>query len=167
MQYKVYKIILFIWFLGGACGVKAQVYGGNFYLTYDRSHYDITAYGIDNNSLENNEKLKLNTEEIRGVSYDKINFISFQNDKNNIKLKGKQFYETIALQITGKNKKNEVMLVFITGRFDDRLNYELKIDFEEGSYIVFIPISEKAQLNLENSYIAGGCKKITELITPM
>lgn len=168
MRYKGYKIfLLFLLFLGKAYTTNAQVYGGYFYLTYDKGNYEIIAYGIDNDSLANNKKITLDNKEIRGIIYDKINFISFQNDKSNAKLKGKQFYETIVLKVIEKGKKNDAMLIFITGRFDDRLNYELNIEFKTGVYTVFIPISEKLQFELDNSYIARGCKNITKLLSEM
>jgi len=38
------------------------------------------------------------------------------------------------------------------------------MSFKEGTYSLFIPLSEAEQKALENSYIAGGCKNVTKLL---
>lgn len=163
MQHKAYKILVLFLYLGTSSTLSAQVFGGELFFTYEKDNYAIQAYGIDNDSLQNNKEITLSSQTIRNHLYEKINFISFQNNKKNRKLKGKQFYETIVLKVISK-KGNGQMLIFITGRFDDRLNYEFNIAFKEGTFSLFIPRSEAEQKALEDSYIAGGCKNITSLL---
>ncbi len=162
MQYKVYKtIILFL-----LCNnpIMAQVFGGDFFIKYDSVNYVISGYGIDNDKLENNKELKFKVKEIRNIKYNKINFISFQDTTQN---KAMQFYETIVLKLECKKKKKQEMLIFITGKFDDRLNYIFNIDFKEGVYSIFIPTIEKEQLKLKRTDIVAGGTDITDLIIKM
>jgi hypothetical protein len=142
----------------------AQVFGGDFFIKYDSVNYVISGYGIDNDKLENNKELKFKVKEIRNIKYNKINFISFQDTTQN---KAMQFYETIVLKLECKKKKKQEMLIFITGKFDDRLNYIFNIDFKEGVYSIFIPTIEKEQLKLKRTDIVAGGTDITDLIIKM
>lgn len=161
MQYKVYKTIILFLFLLCHNSIKAQVFGGDFYITYDRSKYDITAYGIDSDKAENNKTIAFIHEKIREIKYDKINFISFQDTTENRK---KQLYETIVIRLTSKEKKQSEMLIFITGKFWDILNYKLDITFKEGAYSIFIPISQNEQLTLKQTDAVSEGKIITDLL---
>ena len=162
MQYKVYKtIILFLLFNNP---IIAQVFGGEFFIKYDSVNYVLTGYGIDNDKLENNTELKFKVKEIRNIIYNKLNFISFQDTTEN---KAVQFYETIVLKLHCKNKEKQEMLVFITGKFDDRFNYLTNLEFKEGVYSIFIPTSEKEQLKLKRSDIVAGGTDITDLMIKM
>ncbi|MCV9928122.1 hypothetical protein OIU83_10685 [Flavobacterium sp. LS1R49] len=164
MQYKVYKTVLFFLFLFCHNSIKSQVFGGDFYITYDRAKYNITAYGIDNDKAENNKTIEFTEKDIKKIKYDKLKFISFQDTSENRK---KQFYETIALRLTSKKKKQTEMLIFITGKFWDVLNYTLDINFEKGTYCIFIPISQNEQLNLKKTDEIEAGTNITNLLIKM
>jgi hypothetical protein len=162
MQYKVYKTILLFLLFNNP--IIAQVFGGDFFIKYDSVNYVLTGYGIDNDKLENNKELKFKAKEIRNIIYNKINFISFQDTTEN---KAVQFYETIVLKLQCKNKIKQEMLVFITGKFDDRFNYLTNLEFKEGVYSIFIPTIEKEQLKLKRSDIVAGGTDITDLMIKM
>ncbi len=164
MQYKVYKTVVLLLFIFCYNSIKAQVFGGDFYLKYDSVNYHISGYGIDNDKLENNKEIKFKAKEIRNIEFNKINFISFQDTTQN---KAVQFYETIVLKLQCKKKKKQEMLIFITGKFDDRFNYLLNIDFKEGVFSIFIPTIEKEQLKLKKTDIVKGGLNITDLMIKM
>lgn len=164
MQYKVYKTVILFLFLIYCNPIKAQVFGGNFYIKYDTVNYVISGYGIDNDKLENNKKIKLKEKEIRNIKYNYINFISFQDTTQN---RAMQFYETIVLKLQCKKKKKQEMLIFVTGKFDDRFNYLVNLDFKEGEYSIFIPTLEKEQLELPKTDIVKGGINIADLMIKM
>ena len=161
MQYKVCKIAIFFLIFLSYNSIKAQVFGGCFYINFNREKYNINAYGIDNDKFENNKTIILTSKEIRNVKYDLINFISFQDTTG---VRKNQFYETIILKLTSKKKKDKEMLILITGRFWDILNYRLDIEFKEGVYSIFIPVSEEEQLKLKRTDIVRGGTVITDLL---
>lgn len=164
MQYKAYKIFYIVALLLTTNPTKAQVYGGDFYINYDRFNLKMVAYGIDNNKVENNQIIKVKLTKLNNTIYDKLNFISFQDTTEN---RERQYYETIVLKINAKKNKQKEMLIFITGRFWDILNYTLDIDFKRGVYSIFIPTTQNSQLKLKKCDLVRGCTSVTELLVKM
>lgn len=144
--------------------ITVQVFGGDFYIKFDRTNYILTGYGIDNDKIENNKEIVFEKKELRNVFYNKIKFISFQDTTQS---REKQFYETIILRLQCKRDHNKEMLISITGLFVDTSNYVFNINFKAGAYFVFIPTSEKEQSKLTQTDLVRGGTDITNLLIKM
>ncbi|MFN3917964.1 MAG: hypothetical protein ACK4K0_09495 [Flavobacteriales bacterium] len=167
MQLTVYKWYILLLLLATPFIGKTQVFGGYFYVSYDRESYILQAFGIDNDSTENNKQIKLDNTNIHGCDYDTINFISFQNISRKPYPYFRQFYETILLRVN-KKESCEEMLIIITGVFDDKLNYELNIEFNNGIYLIYIPDFNDGLLQkVKKSENIGASFKLSSLLTKM
>ena len=56
MQYKIHQSVILFLFIFNYISIKAQVFGGDFYINYNTAMLNISAYGIDNEKFENNAK---------------------------------------------------------------------------------------------------------------
>lgn len=164
MQQQIYKKIFILIVILTPLFSKAQVFGGYFYISKDSSEYTLKVYGVSEVKLYN-EEIQLGEIKIREKEMDTIYFSRFKQKDSLIK--PVQLYKALVLKLSKNIDCSKEMIIIITGYFDERLNYELNIKITDGIFCIFIPRYGEGLEQLNDSYIAPGCKNINSLIKEM